>query len=134
CKEEAVYQLARDIAKHGLNPLERFALIPRKGKGNGAATSYIMAEGNRRLCAIKLLADPELAPAEQRKAFEKLAEKWTPITAVPGAEFADASDARIWIERMHGGEQGGIGPRTWNAEQKERWSGGAKNRSAQAFL
>ncbi len=28
CNKEDVYQLARDIARHGLNPLERFALIP----------------------------------------------------------------------------------------------------------
>src|SRR5437762_8004046 len=86
CAKEGVYPLARDIARHGLNPLERFALVPVKSKG-AKVTGYTMAEGNRRLCAIKLLADPELAPASLRKAFEQLAATWTPIITISGVVF-----------------------------------------------
>src|SRR4051794_5770659 len=61
CEKEDVYPLARDIAKHGLNPLERLALIElkKRQKGSGPA-NYYAAEGNRRICALKLLDDPEL--------------------------------------------------------------------------
>ena len=133
CEFEGVYPLARDIAVHGLNPLERFALVPVKARG-GKTTGYIMAEGNRRLCAIKLLTDPELAPANLRKAFEKLSENWAPITSVSGVVFDNMDDAKIWLERIHSGTQGGVGRKEWNSEQKERFSGGAKNRTAQLFL
>ena len=133
CEHEGIYPLARDIARHGLNPLERFALVPVKAR-DGKATGYIMAEGNRRLCAIKLLADPELAPANLRTPFEKLAENWIPISTVSGVLFDSIEDAKIWLERIHSGTQGGIGRKEWNSEQKERFSGGAKNKTAQAFL
>jgi hypothetical protein len=33
CDKEEVYPLARDIARHGLNPLERFALYPNAQSG-----------------------------------------------------------------------------------------------------
>ncbi|HEY3910821.1 MAG TPA: hypothetical protein VGM07_13130 [Stellaceae bacterium] len=135
CDREEVYPLARDIARHGLNPLERLALIPIKAKG-GRITGYTMAEGNRRLCAIKLLGDPERAPANLRKAFEQIARDYDyiPITKVAGVVFDNKDDATVWLERVHGGAQAGIGRKTWNAEQKQRFSGTSKNRIAQLFL
>jgi hypothetical protein len=93
CKDEGVYPLDRDIKRQGLNPLERVALIPIKAKG-GKITGYTMAECNRRLCALKLLADPELAPAELRKSFQELANNWTPITSFPAVLFESMADAR----------------------------------------
>ena len=91
CEREEVYPLARDIARHGLNPLERLALIPVKSRGR-QITGYTMAEGNRRLCAIKLLGDPERAPANLRKAFEQIANdpNYQPITKVSGVVFERA--------------------------------------------
>ncbi len=135
CEREEVYPLARDIARHGLNPLERLALVPVKSKG-GRITGYTMAEGNRRLCAIKLLGDPERAPANLRKAFEQIVidYEYAPITRVAGVVFDNKDDATIWLERIHGGTQGGIGRKTWNSEQKQRFSGTSKNRTAQLFL
>lgn len=62
CRSEQVLALAQDIARIGLNPLELFALVPeRDGK------SYYVAEGNRRLCALLLLNDPDRAPGDQRE-------------------------------------------------------------------
>ncbi|MFZ1961846.1 MAG: hypothetical protein WAU63_11435 [Methylovirgula sp.] len=75
CAKEDVYPLARDIAKHGLNPLERFGVVPVDKKKSGhAGPNYYANEGNRRLCAVKLLHDRELAPPNLRKAFQKLAD------------------------------------------------------------
>lgn len=135
CEKEDIYPLARDIAKNGLNPLERLALFPvEKRKGSKGDASYHVAEGNRRICAVKLLHDPELAPAKLRKSFEKLAETWTPIINVPAAIFSDIDSVRLWLERVHNGPQGGIGRKQWSSDQKTRFDGGNKNKAAQALL
>ncbi|GAA0537864.1 hypothetical protein FHS83_003505 [Rhizomicrobium palustre] len=135
CDKELVYPLARDIAKIGLNPLERFALVPiGKARIGGATTNYTTAEGNRRICALKLLNDPELAPANLRKSFEKLAEKSNVPSMVSAAVFPDFESFRMWLDRIHNGLQGGIGRKDWNAEQKQRFDGGSKNKVAQALL
>jgi hypothetical protein len=136
CEKEDVLPLARDIAKYGLNPLERFGLIAFKSKQRTKAPPrYYTFEGNRRLCALKLLNDPELAPANLRKHFAKVAEEATFSTStVPVAIFEDKATADHWLERIHNGPQGGIGRVPWNPEQKQRHYGGAKNRTAQALL
>ncbi len=135
CEKEFVYPLARDIKDHGINPLERFALISaEKRKANQPPHNYYVVEGNRRICAIKLLNDPELAPPNLRKAFEKLWEAWKPIKTVPGTLFDGVEHAKIWLDRLHQGEQGGVGRRSWNADQKARADGGSKNKAALALL
>lgn len=133
CAKENVYPLARDIAKHGLNPLERFALLAT-GKTKSGTASYTVAEGNRRICALKLLNDPELAPANLRKSFTKLSDGWAPVTTVPAAVFEDLESVELWLDRIHNGPQDGIGRKPWNSEQKQRFDGGNKNKAAQALL
>lgn len=132
CDKEDVYPLARDIVNLGLNPLERCGIFPADKKKTGG--NYFVAEGNRRICALKLLTDPELAPANLRKAFKKLAEGWTPIKTVSAAKFDDLETIRVWLDRVHSGPQGGIGRKPWNSEQKTRFDGGNKNKYAQALL
>lgn len=135
CEEENVHALARDIATFGLNPLERFALVLIDPSDEGKPTAkYTVAEGNRRICALKLLHDPELAPATLRKSFEKLAESWRPITTVAAAVFHSLPDAKIWLDRIHNGPQGGIGRQPWSADQKARFDGSNRNKPAQALL
>lgn len=130
CKNEYVYALAQDIVKlGGINPLEVMAVI-----GNDDKKTYFIAEGNRRLCALKLLQDPELAPSDFRKEFKKLSENWKPIKAVPAIIFDDRDSVREWLERIHGGLQGGIGRKTWSSEQKTRFTGDIKNLMAQQLL
>jgi hypothetical protein len=132
CTKEDVLPLARDIVRHGVSPLERLALTPI-GKARGGQT-YWVAEGNRRVCALKLLADPDRAPPKLRKSFEKLSESWVPIKSLPAAVFDDVETLRLWLDRVHSGPQGGIGRNSWDAEQKQRFTGGTKNRLAQAVL
>ncbi len=133
CREEDVYPLARDIAKFGLNPLERFALI-LDNNSTGSIKNYFVPEGNRRMCAIKLLNDPDLAPPNLRKNFERLSQTWEPIATVVAVVFDTVEDVRHWLERIHMGPQGGIGRKSWDSEQKTRFDGGNKNKVAQAFL
>jgi hypothetical protein len=128
CINEQVLSLARDIATYGLNPLELFALIP-EGEG-----SFIAVEGNRRLCAIKLLNNPDLAPADQRREFRKAAENWEPMGMITAIEFEKRADVEVWLDRFHAGADEGRGRRPWNADQKARNSGYSKNNFALALL
>ena len=132
CGDEQVRQLAADIAEFGLNPLDRFGVM-RDQDGNDNA--FTMAEGNRRVCALKLLADPDLAPAELVDYFEGLARKWTPIEEVPCVIFEDIEDRNVWLERRHLGAAGGKGQKAWDSVQQARLSGASsRNRVALAFL
>ncbi len=132
CTNEYVYELAKDIAKVGLNPLELFALLPSPKKSR--RKTYYVGEGNRRLCALKLLNDPELAPPKERAKFRELATEWKPIPELVAIVFETQEYVDQWIERIHGGLQGGIGRKTWNAEQKTRFTGDRKNIVAQSIL
>lgn len=134
CAGEQVVELAHDIVEIGLNPLERWALTPDRRNQDDTTSTFIVVEGNRRLCALKLLADPDRAPSKLRKRFNHLSSKWTPITAIEAAIFANRNAARKWIERNHGGLQGGVGRKNWDAEQKARFTGDIKNKMAQDLL
>lgn len=129
CSKEYVYELAQDIAINGINPLELMAVIK-----NPDQKTYFVAEGNRRLCALKLLEDPQLAPKDQRKDFKRLNCKWQPYHSVRSIIFEDRDAVAHWLERIHGGLQGGIGRKQWDAEQKTRFTGDKKNLMAQQLL
>lgn len=132
CTNEYVYELAKDLTKVGLNPLELFALLPSPSKGR--RKTYVVGEGNRRLCALMLLQDPELAPPKERAKFRELAVDWEPVPQIFAIVFDKQEEVDQWIERIHGGLQAGIGRKTWNAEQKTRFTGDRKNIVAQAVL
>jgi hypothetical protein len=131
CTNEYVYELAKDLTKVGLNPLELFAFLPST---KGRRKTYIVGEGNRRLCALMLLNDPDLAPPKERKRFRELAANWNPVPELFSVVFETQEDVDQWIDRIHGGLQGGIGRKSWNAEQKTRFSGDRKNIVAQKIL
>ena len=132
CDSEDVVRLARDIVNNGLNPLDRFAVMEA---GRGRTKKYTVKEGNRRLCALKLIRDPELAPSELRSKFDKFSDAWSPIAKLPCVVFTDEQDLDLWLQRRHHGSAEGVGQKAWNAEQKARHSGSdGRNKIAQAFL
>lgn len=59
---EEVEDLARKIAVSGLLPGERIIVVQEKGQ-------WVVLEGNRRICACKLLLSRNLIPSEFRKTF-----------------------------------------------------------------
>ncbi len=63
-----------------------------------------------------------------------MSDKWVPVKTVSAVKFDDLEAIRVWLDRTHSGLQGGIGRKTWNAEQKSRFDGKNKNRAAQALL
>ena len=133
---EYVRPLAKDIADQGTtSPLERFALIPHE-KVSGA---YVTAEGNRRLCALKLLADPEKAPNDSHKRYfrELKSRMRTRVRVIDAVIFPTRAQANHWLALRHEGPIGGVGTRSWDARQKERFSrrgGRAENPNTQASL
>ena len=64
-KYEDVVDLAKKLARGGMLPGERPIVVKENGQ-------YIVLEGNRRICACKLLLNSELIPPEYRKGFSTL--------------------------------------------------------------
>ena len=128
CKEEKVFGMAKDIVAVGLSPIDLTVLIPIKSK------AYQVEEGNRRVCALKLLNDPERAPNNLKDRFRKLAKDWPKITIIEAHIFKTSEQAKPWVDRLHLGAQEGAGRRSWDSDQKERASEGTKNKRALALL
>jgi hypothetical protein len=119
---ENVKALAKHIADHGsTSPLERIGLVEHpKVKG-----AFVALEGNRRVCALKLLNDPDKADSETNKNyFRTLASNMA--SAIPKelevVVFHNVPAARPWISLRHEGEQGGVGTKAWKPEQKARFN------------
>ena len=129
CEREQLYEMAKDIVENGINPLTVFALILAEGSG-----TYIAVEGNRRLCALMLLNDPDLVPKIFRVRFRKIAKNWTPLENILGVKFDGRDALGVWLDRIHGGALGGRGLRSWDAAQIARKSRFSKNDLALAVL
>lgn len=133
---ENVKPLARHIAKVGhTSPLERIAVIEHPKIKN----AYIAAEGNRRVCAIKLLADPDKADTEtNRKYFRTLSSGMVaPPIKLEAVVFSNMQAARPWMSLRHEGEQGGVGTKSWSPIQTARFNSqgeNAQNPNIQASL
>ena len=112
--------LATHIAEKGQNPLDRLAIIAHpKIPGH-----FVVREGNRRLCALQLLRDPNRAPSvDARKAFQKLASTGRPILdRVNAVLFNEKDSERTWMSVKHEGPQGGLGTLQWGATEKTRFN------------
>jgi hypothetical protein len=133
CRHENILPLARDIVTNGLNGLELIGLIPDENSDDDAP-AYFVAEGNRRVCALKLLLDPDRAPTKLRKGFEQLATGWPGMDPLQCVLFENRDAVDPWLTRIHDGEQDGIGRRKWNADQSQRHSNSAKNKIAMHIL
>jgi hypothetical protein len=118
-EHEFVKTLARDIANRGsTSPLDRIAVVPHPE----IKEAFVTAEGNRRLCALKLLDDPDRAPEGERSFFRQLADKLAnPIHTLEVVVFPDRTAARPWVSLRHEGPQDGIGTRSWTPRQKARF-------------
>ena len=111
-------KLAEDIAKKGLNPGEPLYVAKENKK-------YIVLEGNRRLTAIKLIADPQLIKNDEKskKFFQNLNNKYVNKLSLKlnCVVFNNKKDAWPWIKKKHTGENKGVGLVPWDTEQQERF-------------
>jgi hypothetical protein len=125
--------LAKDIAEHGLSPIEGLLVLPG---GEDAPGDYIIWEGNRRIAALKLLDDPNRChDGADRKRFSEIRGKAkatlpqdVECTVAPSVE-----EAERLIELRHQGPQDGIGTVPWNPGQKSRHQQRLGKRGRYAF-
>lgn len=122
-------KLALDIHKHGLNPAHRLIVIA------GEEDRFVVVDGNRRLAALRLLADPSMLPDEDlpRDFGERVSTHGNAPLIVDCCVVDSRTDARIWLERTHAGEQGGIGTISWSASAKVRFSPGRPNQASRGI-
>lgn len=113
---EQVWPLAKDIAENGTSPLELVGVF------KDASGRYIALEGNRRLCALTLLNDPNLSPSNYKKQFQKLSKEYSIPSTISAVVFKSRKSADKWLERRHTGQQGGIGVKNWSAQQQTRFN------------
>lgn len=126
CENEKVEELAKDIVEIGLSPLE----LPATLKINENYWSVL--EGNRRICALKLLLEPELAPnLKTKNKFIQLNSRWeNKIVELECVSFETREESDIWLDRLHIGQQDGLGRVKWNATQIQRRSDRPENKRA----
>ncbi|GKS62676.1 hypothetical protein YTPLAS21_21340 [Candidatus Nitrosocosmicus sp.] len=129
---EQVSNLAKDIvAQNSLSPLETVGVIKLIDENE-----YIVLEGNRRICAYKLLLNPELSPNDKFKRFFRGLSKEVKNlpTEIDCIVFGNRDEADHWIRLRHEGAQNGIGTKEWEPEQKARYAEkrGRKNPNIQA--
>jgi len=130
---EKVEALARDIVEHGaISPLDRIGVIPMPSNPG----HFIAVEGNRRMCALLLLNDPDRAPTPlARTKMRELAKQITLPTFIDVVKFDNKKQAKHWVDLRHLGPQDGQGLRTWSPSQKERAANeGGANQLALAIL
>lgn len=112
-EHEDVRGLAASIAKLGLFPNERLVVVQ-------VGRRYIVLEGNRRVAAIKLLLNPELAPNETTiRYFRRLSEK-TDLGALGKLDAAVVSSriaAAPIIAALHTGQA----KKRWSSLQQARF-------------
>lgn len=135
CKNEQVYNLARSISEAGTNPLALLGVVELRG--TGSKKSYQVWEGNRRVCAIKLLNDPDRAPPDLRTDFARLAavSAHIPVKKINCVVFDNHDELKFWMAILHDGAQAGVGLLDWDADQKARHFGVSnRNRIALAVL
>lgn len=134
--KEYVVDLAVDIAKEGTNPMDLLGVF--KKKGSGEVATYVAAEGNRRVCALMLLHDPEKIPSGivgRAKMIRRLEEAAKPAHISPKLNvvlFKSKKSAKPWVERMH--IRDGKSRRRWTPDQQNRAIGGGRNQDAAALL
>lgn len=120
-KTENIRKLAADIVKQGgLSPFDRIGVVADAK----LPKNFIALEGNRRVCALKLLADPEKASSEPvRKQFRALKSQLaSPIKELEVVVFPSRSDAKHWLRLRHEGALDGVGIKPWQAQQIARFN------------
>ena len=111
-------KLAKDIVDFGVNPSELSIVTPSKDESD----KFVVTEGNRRLAALKLLADPAMAAlgynSKDVNTFKAYGEKYndSPIKSLACVVFGQRDEANHWIELRHNGENEGRGVVPWGAK------------------
>ena len=130
-QKHKLVRLAQDIIENGLSPLETICVAPVPNDKN----RYTVIEGNRRVAAMKLVTQPDLAAdTTWHNAFKRL-HKSLPgqlPTKVRCIVAPNKEDAFIWIQRRHDTGLKGAGLEPWSTIAQYR-AAAARGRSAPEF-
>ncbi len=111
CQNEGIEDLANKIADVGWLRTERLIAVLEEQK-------HVVYEGNRRLCALRLLLNPTLAPAKRQEAFKRLAEKAAPPRKVHVEVVPTRYDAEVAMYAKHAVQAYSKG---WSPLQQAQW-------------
>ena len=109
-----------DILKNGTNPSDLLIVTPKDSK-------YIVLEGNRRLIACKILANPKFLKEINIKLYESFNKEikqhgaYERVSVIECCVFNDPEEANRWIKLKHTGENSGIGTVPWTNIQRKRF-------------
>lgn len=121
---DKVVALARDIGRNGLSPIDRFLVV----QAEDDPEEFVVLEGNRRITALKLLANPDLGDgalrSSQVKSLRELAQgsDFYENSGIDCAVLGTRDEADHWLRLRHGGEMGGAGVVDWGATEKARYN------------
>lgn len=111
------------ISDHGLDPGDSFYVLADDTESG----TYIVADGNRRLSALKVLQDPALLTAtnltdDVKKSLTRAAGNLddSPIETVDVVIFPDRASADEWMDRRHGRALEGEARILWSTTEKQR--------------
>ncbi len=120
---DKLFRLANDIVESGTNPSDLPMVRPSEKDKN----MYEVLEGNRRITAIKILIEPELANlvgseaiAKRYKELSKAFRK-NPIDKLNCVIFSNDDSPDHWVELKHTGENQGVGTVGWDGTAKARF-------------
>ena len=131
---DKILNLAEDIVQFGTDPSSLPLVIPAQD-----GVKQVVVEGNRRIVALKLLHNPQLAPevwnTSQEKRLKELSQQFNkaPISSVQCVALPDREAADHWIQLRHRGEQNGRGIVSWDGHAIARYEqrrGGGRTRAA----
>ncbi|MFI0723908.1 ParB/Srx family N-terminal domain-containing protein [Streptomyces sp. NPDC021224] len=113
---EKLLRLAQDIAQKGINPTEFPIVVYEDGRP-------VVIEGNRRVAALKALADPSLVDQPRIRQLLAIAARRHSFPRNVRCVVAENREAaRHWITLRHTGENEGVGIQPWTTEQKTRFA------------
>jgi len=125
-QREKLYALAESIVDDGMNPMDRLLVL----RSEGDSGKFIALEGNRRVAALKILANPTVLTGLEikeslRRRFEKLAERFDTkqIEPIAGFEAPSRETGTSWILLRHTGENEGRGVVSWSGLATSRFRG-----------
>jgi hypothetical protein len=120
-------RLAEDIVDKGLNPTKRILVAPADDG------SFVVLEGNRRIAALKLLAQKELRSSlnlkprieKKLRALSDQAQADGTLPTMVDCVVTTREEANYWIQLEHTGENEGVGVVDWDGPARQRFRGGS---------
>jgi hypothetical protein len=120
--------LANDIVDHGISPIDLLLAIKKD------ANNYTVVEGNRRLAAMRMINNPDLAEGTVIETqMRRVAALGDAPESVECAVLDSRDDAEHWMELRHGGEAGGAAVVRWNTLAANRFSHKPGSQAAKAI-